>query len=205
MVEVFELRGKVREVLETVTERVGELEKRKELLIHKVNFLRNRLVSPVMNTKKEEEELWRQTEEKINRDYDDIFKKIKKEKEVRSDGNPKKKKSRLKKVWMQLVKLFHPDKHMSNAKDKKAYEEIMITVNRAKKEGDLEILEAIAKEPEKFLREAKTKLKFPEGKEMDESFDNSTKSTGDEQKELLIVLDGLLEDCLLYTSDAADE
>ena len=40
MVEVFELRGKVREVLQAVTERVGELEMRKELLINKVNFLR---------------------------------------------------------------------------------------------------------------------------------------------------------------------
>ena len=119
---------------------------------------------------------------------------IRKEKEDRSDKNPKNKKSRLKKVWMKLVKIFHPDKHMSNEKDKKAYEEMMVTVNRAKKEGDLEILEEIAKEPEKFLKEAKIKIKSPEGNEMEESFDNPTQTVRDEKKELMIVLDGLLED-----------
>ena len=39
MVEVFELRGKVREVLQAVTERVGNWQE-KELLLNKVNFLR---------------------------------------------------------------------------------------------------------------------------------------------------------------------
>jgi uncharacterized coiled-coil DUF342 family protein len=56
MVEVFELRAKVREVLELVTERVGELEKKKELLINKVNFLRKRLASPVMDMREEDEQ-----------------------------------------------------------------------------------------------------------------------------------------------------
>lgn len=194
MVEVFELRGKVREVLQAVTERVGELEMKKELLINKVNFLRNRLASTMPDTLEENEEIWRQTEEKINWDYDDAFQKIRKEKEDRPDKNPKNKKSRLKKVWMKLVKIFHPDKHMSDEKDKKVYEEMMVTVNRAKKEGDLEILEAIAKEPEKFLKEAKIKIKSPEGNEMKESFDNPTQSVNEEKKELMIVLDGLLED-----------
>lgn len=194
MVEVFELRGKVREVLESVTERVGELEKKKELLINKVNFLRKRLASPVMDMREEDEKIWRQNEEKINREYREVFEKIKKEKEFRDNENPKKKKSRLKKVWMELVKIFHPDKHTNKEKDKKAYEEMMVTVNQAKKEGNLEVLEAIAREPDKFLREAEQKVKSPEGQILGKNCDNPKKFARDEEKELLITLDDLLED-----------
>ena len=194
MVEVFELRAKVREVLEAVTERVGELGKKKELLINKVNFLRKRLASSVMDMREEDEKIWRQTEEKINREYSEVFEKIKKNREFRDNENPKKKKSRLKKVWMELVKIFHPDKHMDKEKDREAYEEMMVTVNQAKKEGNLEELEAIAKNPEKFLKEAGKKVKSSESKTLDHSGDNSTKSARDEEKELLMTLDILLED-----------
>ena len=62
---------------------------------------------------------------------------------------------------MELVKIFHPDKHMDKEKDREAYEEMMVTVNQAKKEGNLEELEAIAKNPEKFLRRQEKKLNLP--------------------------------------------
>jgi hypothetical protein len=194
MVEVFELRAKVREVLELVTERVGELEKKKELLINKVNFLRKRLASPVMDMREEDEQIWRQTEEKINREYREVFEKIKKEREFKDNENPKNKKLRLKKVWMKLVKIFHPDKHMNKEKDREIYEEMMVTVNQAKKEGNLEALEAIARDPEKFLREVGKKVKSSESKTSDHKGDNSKKSARDEEKELLMTLDILLED-----------
>ena len=51
---------------------------------------------------------------------------------------------------MELVKIFHPDKHMDKEKDREAYEEMMVTVNQAKKEGNLEELEAIAKTRKNF-------------------------------------------------------
>ena len=194
MVEVFELRVKVREVLELVTERVGELEKKKELLINKVNFLRKRLASSVMDMREEDEQIWRQTEEKINREYREVFEKIKKEREFKDNENPKKKKLRLKKVWMKLVKIFHPDKHMNKEKDKEVYEEMMVTVNQAKKEGNLDALEAIARDPEKFLREAGKKVKSSESKTSDQNCDNPKKSARDEEKALLMTLDFLLED-----------
>ena len=194
MVEVFELRAKVREVLEAVTERVGKLGKKKELLINKVSFLRKRLASSVMDMREEDEKIWRQTEEKIHREYSEVFEKIKKNREFRDNENPKKKKSRLKKVWMELAKIFHPDKHMDKEKDREAYEEMMVAVNQAKKEGNLEALEAIARNPEKFLREAEKKVKSPESKTLDHNGNNSKKSAQDEEKELLMTLNILLED-----------
>jgi hypothetical protein len=83
---------------------------------------------------------------------------------------------------------------MNKEKDKEIYEEMMVTVNQAKKEGNLEALEAIARDPEKFLREAGKKVKSSESKTSDHNGDNSNKSARDEEKELLMTLDILLED-----------
>ena len=72
---------------------------------------------------REEDEKICQTEGKINREYSEVFEKIK----TGSSGieNPKKK-NRVLKVWMELVKIFHPDKHMDKEKDREAYEEMMV-------------------------------------------------------------------------------
>lgn len=154
MVEECELRGYVREVLEVVLERAGELQRKAELLRLKIDFLRNRLNAKVEGFKQSEES-WNQQEKKINDEYDQAFEKAEFRKEERGKEISKKKKPRLQRIWMKLVKLFHPDKHMDNPDDKEAYEEVMATINQAKKDGDLDKLEAIAEDPEKFLKQAK--------------------------------------------------
>ena len=154
MVEECEIRGHIREVLEVVLERVGELQRRAELLRSKIDFLRNQL-SEKLEDSKQSEESWNQQEKKINDEYEQAFEKAEFRKEERGKEISKKKKPRLQKVWMKLVKLFHPDKHMDNPEDKEAYEEVMATINQAKKDGDLDKLEAIAEDPEKFLKQAK--------------------------------------------------
>jgi DNA repair exonuclease SbcCD ATPase subunit len=154
MVEECELRGYVREVLEVVLERVGELQREAELLRSKIDFLRNRLNAKVEGFKQSEES-WNQQEKKINDEYEQAFEKAEFRKEERGKEISKKKKPRLQRIWMKLVKLFHPDKHMDNPDDKEAYEEVMATINQAKKDGDLDKLEAIAEDPEKFLKQAK--------------------------------------------------
>lgn len=154
MVVECELRGHIREVLEVVLERVGELQRKAELLRAKIDFLRNRLNAKVEGFKQSEES-WNQKEKKINDEYEQAFEKAEFRKEERGKGISKKKKPRLQRVWMKLVKLFHPDKHMDNLDDKEAYEEVMATINQAKKDGDLDKLEAIAEDPEKFLKQAK--------------------------------------------------
>jgi hypothetical protein len=154
MVEECEIRGHIREVLEVVLKRVGELQRKAELLRAKIDFLRNRL-SAKMENPKQSEESWNQQEKKINDEYEQAFEKAEFRKEERGKEISKKKKPRLQKVWMKLVKLFHPDKHMDNPDNKEAYEEVMATINQAKKDGDLDMLEAIAEDPEKFLKQAK--------------------------------------------------
>ena len=192
MVEECELRGYVREVLEVVLERVGELQRKAELLRAKIDFLRNRLNAKVEGFKQSEES-WNQKEKKINDEYEQAFAKAEFRKEERGKEISKKKKPRLQRIWMKLVKLFHPDKHMDNPDDKEAYEEVMATINQAKKDGDLDKLEAIAEDPEKFLKQAK--------REMVNSEENGVKKKPKEgngwfrngEKELQETLDSLRE------------
>jgi hypothetical protein len=192
MVEECEIRGHIREVLEVVLERVGELQRRAELLRTKIDFLRNRL-SAKMEDSKQSEESWNQQEKKINDEYEQAFEKAEFRKEERGKEISMKKKPRLQKVWMKLVKLFHPDKHMDNQEDKEAYEEVMSTINQAKKDGDLDKLEAIAEDPEKFLKQAKRERVNSEGNGMKNKSKEGKGSFRNGEKELQETLDSLQE------------
>jgi gas vesicle protein len=190
MVEECELRGYVREVLEVVLERVGELQREAELLRSKIDFLRNRLNAKVEGFK-QSEEFWNQQEKKINDEYEQAFEKAEFRKEERGKEISKKKKPRLQRVWMKLVKLFHPDKHMDNPDDKEAYEEVMATINQAKKDGDLDKLEAIAEDPEKFLKQAKRERVNSEGNGMKNRSKEGKGWFRNGEKELRETLDSL--------------
>lgn len=192
MVEECELRGYVREVLEVVLERVGELQREAELLRSKIDFLRNRLNAKVEGFKQSEES-WNQQEKKINDEYEQAFEKAEFRKEERGKEISKKKKPRLQRVWMKLVKLFHPDKHMDNPDDKEAYEEVMATINQAKKDGDLDKLEAIAEDPEKFLKQAKRERVNSEGNGMKNRSKEGKGWFRNGEKELRETLDSLRE------------
>ena len=190
MVEECELRGYVREVLEVVLERVGELQREAELLRSKIDFLRNRLNAKVEGFK-QSEEFWNQQEKEINDEYEQAFEKAEFRKEERGKEISKKKKPRLQRVWMKLVKLFHPDKHMDNPDDKEAYEEVMATINQAKKDGDLDKLEAIAEDPEKFLKQAKRERVNSEGNGMKNRSKEGKGWFRNGEKELRETLDSL--------------
>lgn len=192
MVEECELRGYVREVLEVVLERVGELQREAELLRSKIDFLRNRLNAKVEGFK-QSEEFWNQQEKKINDEYEQAFEKAEFRKEERGKEISKKKKPRLQRVWMKLVKLFHPDKHMDNPDDKEAYEEVMATINQAKKDGDLDKLEAIAEDPEKFLKQAKRENFNSEENGMKDKSKEGKGWFRNREKELQETLDSLRE------------
>ena len=190
MVEECELRGHVREVLEVVLERVGELQRKAELLRAKIDFLRNRLNAKVEGFK-QSEEFWNQQEKKINDEYEQAFEKAEFRKEERGKEISKKKKPRLQRIWMKLVKLFHPDKHMDNPDNKEAYEEVMATINQAKKDGDLDKLEAIAEDPEKFLKQAKRERVNSEGNGMKNRSKEGKGWFRNGEKELRETLDSL--------------
>ena len=192
MVEECEIRGHIREVLEVVLERVGELQRKAELLRAKIDFLRNRLNAKVEGFK-QSEEFWNQKEKKINDEYEQAFEKAEFRKEERGKEISKKKKPRLQRIWMKLVKLFHPDKHMNNPEDKEAYEEVMATINQAKKDGDLDKLEAIAEDPEKFLKQAKRENFNSEENGMKDKSKEGKGWFRNREKELQETLDSLRE------------
>jgi hypothetical protein len=192
MVVECELRGHIREVLEVVLERVGELQRKAELLRAKIDFLRNRLNAKVEGFKQSVEFL-KKKDKKINDEYEQAFEKAEFRKEERGKEISKKKKPRLQRIWMKLVKLFHPDKHMNNPEDKEAYEEVMATINQAKKDGDLDKLEAIAEDPEKFLKQAKRENFNSEENGMKDKSKEGKGWFRNREKELQETLDSLRE------------
>ena len=95
-------------------------------------------------------------------------------------------------VWMKLVKTFHPDKHMNKSEERSVYEGVIKTVNQAKKDGDLEKLEAIAENPQKFLNE--TRGQYSECSSHEQGMPKNSRYKKwfyDEEKELLETLKSL--------------
>ena len=128
-------KGYAREILEVVFEQVGEFERKLDLLRLKIDFLRNQKRVNAEYTH-EAETSWTEQTEKINNDYRRAYERTENRKRQGQHEDQERKKPRLKKLWMKLVKLFHPDKHMDNPEEKKVYEDVMATINQAKKDGD---------------------------------------------------------------------
>lgn len=191
IVEECEIRGYAREILEVVFERVGEFERKLDLLRLKLDFLRNqKKVNSEYSC--EEETSWTEQTEKINNDYRRAYERAENRKRQGKQEIPERKKPRLKKLWMKLVKLFHPDKHMDNPEEKKVYEDVMATINQAKKDGDLEKLEEIALNPENFLNEAKKQTSASEEASGNQKPSAERNSIRNEKEELQKILDALL-------------
>ena len=73
----------------------------------------------------------------------------------------------LKSLWKKLVLLYHPDRHAGEADAFDTYEKLMSAINRAKEEGDIELLREIASDPNSFiLRQGWTGLDLGEANEI---------------------------------------
>ena len=73
----------------------------------------------------------------------------------------------LKALWKKLVLLYHPDRHAGEADTFDTYEKLMSAINRAKEDGDIELLREIASDPNSFiLRQGWTALDLGEADEI---------------------------------------
>ncbi|MDC0361368.1 3'-5' exonuclease [Alphaproteobacteria bacterium] len=59
---------------------------------------------------------------------------------------------KLKKIFIKLVKLFHPDRHASDPDRRKIYEDLMAIANAARDNGDIDLLEEISADPDAFIK-----------------------------------------------------
>ena len=197
MTEECELRANIREVLEAVLERIGDLQRKADLLKVEVEFLRKK-ISEEKKDSAENEKSWKRKKKKINREYEQAYRRSSTRKKKNKREQPEKKKSRLKKIWKKLVKLFHPDRHMKDAKEKEAYEELTKIVNQAKNDGDLEKLEEIAKNPGKFLAEVREQhAKSDSVETSDGKSPRGKNGFMEEEKELQKTLDSILKELFL--------
>ena len=183
--KVSETQCKIREVLEVALDRIGELQEKCDLLRLRIGLLRDCLNPPdAANFSREQRESeWRSQAEQVKEEYERARKRMdekgKSDEDKGSEDN-----QRLRAVWKKLVKIYHPDRHQGDAQKKDAYENLMARINRAKDEGDLEMLEEIAENPEKFIRECEAENKS----------DSSPNSYCDEVKNLEELLASLVEE-----------
>lgn len=154
LVNVSEIQCKIRGVLEVALGRVGELQEKCDLLRLRINFLRDCL-NPrpeAVFSREKRESKWRCQEEEVKKKYERARERMEEKVESTKEKGARNN-QRLRKVWKKLVKIYHPDRHQGDMQKKYAYENLMALINRAKDEGDLEMLEEIAENPEKFIRE----------------------------------------------------
>jgi DNA polymerase III epsilon subunit-like protein len=57
----------------------------------------------------------------------------------------------LNQLWKKLVRLFHPDRFASEPEKKAAFEKLTAAINRARDEGNIELLREIADDPNAFM------------------------------------------------------
>ena len=57
----------------------------------------------------------------------------------------------LKTLFIKLVKLYHPDRHAGKADTFDTYEKLMSAINRAREDGDIELLREIASDANSFI------------------------------------------------------
>lgn len=57
----------------------------------------------------------------------------------------------VKQLWRRLVKLFHPDRYTTDPDKQKTYNQLVSEINRARDEGDIDLLREIAQDPEEFI------------------------------------------------------
>ena len=145
------LRGKIEKVLAIAFEELGSLREKQELLETRLALLTWRLQGMVAKDPEVEdfEQKWEDAQEKVSRRYGEARSGIEEKKNKEPEGA---RGDRLKKVWKNLVRLYHPDKHHNDPHKREKYEKLLAVVNRAKEEGDLETLEKIAEDPEGFAR-----------------------------------------------------
>src|SRR5271154_7265256 len=73
----------------------------------------------------------------------------------------------LRKLWKQLILLYHPDRHVGEADTIDTYVKLMSTINRAKEERDIDRLREIYNDPGGFvLRQGWTWLDFSDADEI---------------------------------------
>ena len=57
----------------------------------------------------------------------------------------------LKVLWRKLVRLFHPDRFMDDEEKQAVYQQLTAAINRARDEGDIELMREIASDPHGFM------------------------------------------------------
>jgi DNA polymerase III epsilon subunit-like protein len=95
----------------------------------------------------EAETEYQQAKEQTDREYEETDASINAKAELPPDLEEK-----LTGLWRKLVKLYHPDKFSNQPEKMETYEKLIGVINNAKDNGDVNLLQEIADNPEEFIQ-----------------------------------------------------
>lgn len=91
-------------------------------------------------------EQFEEAEAQTKQEYEDIGAEMEAKRRLSDDEEAK-----LKRLWRDLVKLFHPDRYASEPDKQETYTKLTGAINAAKDSGDLETLRKIAADPNAYV------------------------------------------------------
>ena len=144
------LKAKVDGAGARIFEALRPLYEKRESLNLRIKFRRifiDTLLSGVEEEAEAVDEQFRQAEEENRQEYERTAGELSGKKKLSGKDQ-----DRLYKIWMKLVRVFHPDRYPKDAEKRKRYEQLTALINSAKTDGDLDALEEIAADPEAFAR-----------------------------------------------------
>ena len=92
------------------------------------------------------QEQFEQAEAETKQEYEDIGAEMEAKQRL-SDGDE----AELKRLWRELVKLFHPDRYANDPDKQDTYTKLTGAINAAKDSGDLDTLKKIAADPNAYV------------------------------------------------------
>ncbi len=128
---------------------VKEHYRRRDRLRLVVNFRRKYLKTLLDNGEAEAAQVaddYQNARAQSHFDYEEATKATAGRRELSADEQ-----AEIKALWKKLVRLYHPDRFARDAELLDTYEKLTMAINRAKEDGDIDLLREIARDPNGFI------------------------------------------------------
>jgi len=147
--EYLSLKSKIDQVRSKVFQGLAPLYEKRDRLILKIQYCKmyiEVLLGEGEGEAKNVEEEFGEADQKKKQEYKETAQALTNKREI-----TKEEEIRLKKIWKQLARVYHPDKFMGDPDKEEAYNQLMAEINQAKEYNDISKMEEIASDPEAYL------------------------------------------------------
>ena len=147
--EYTSLKLKIDELRARLFEALRPFYEERDSLRLKIRYRQQYIDVLIRQTEEAAEEIKEEFEEaeaEQNQHYEETAESLENKRALTDDEEKK-----VKKTWKKLVTMFHPDRYQNDEKKREAYQALTATINRARDEGNLLLLEEIAGDPHAYM------------------------------------------------------